>query len=285
MTAILSPTKAGFSDSHETVYLTPAEAVMLLERNARNRPVTRAHVEKLKADMAENRWHYNGEPIKFSHDLRLLDGQHRLIALSEMPEGTIIKFLVVYGLEDLAQDTMDQGKVRGAADQIVMANLAETNAGKAIAAAARVYILHSNRWLFTEKRNRITNPQVVEWVRQNPEETKILTHLASYPNIRSVPMRTSVLMAALLQFYLIDAKDASKFTESLVTGENLPKNDPILVLIHRLMRIRTERFRTSDREFLAMLILSWNHFRKGTRITKLQMPKGGLTEDTFPVAR
>lgn len=35
----------------------------------------------------------------------------------------------------------------------------------------------------------------------------------------------------------------------------------------------------------AVVFITWNHVRSGSHITKLMLPKGGLTSKTFPIPR
>lgn len=285
MTTIQVGTKAGVSDTTEIVYLSPSEAKELLERNQRNRPISRNHVDKLKADMVAGRWVYNGEPLKLNHELRLLDGQHRLTALSEMPEGTLIKFLIVYGLEDHAQATMDQNKTRGAADMMVMDDLASASDATRVAAAIRAYILWQNDQLFTDSwRRTITNPEIVEWSREHPVETQMFSIVLSITGVPRIKARTGLVIAILGHFYLLDCEDAGKFTEMLTTGVGLAFGNPVHTLRERLDRIRDSKVKTSDREFIAMFVVAWNAHRKGKSLQKITF-RNGLTQDNFPVAR
>lgn len=67
--------------------------------------------------MAQKAWKMNGEAIKFSNTGRLLDGQHRLLACVE--SGCSVRTLVIRGLPEDTQETMDAGKSR------TMANVLE----------------------------------------------------------------------------------------------------------------------------------------------------------------
>ncbi|SPX87637.1 hypothetical protein [Mycobacteroides abscessus] len=104
--------------SQSIIYVDPAMARRVLAKNTRNRPISETHVKRLMDEMRSGRWQYNGEGIKWSVDDVLLDGQHRLTALSRMPDDfPALPFLVVRGLPTASQDTMDQGRTRSAGDQ------------------------------------------------------------------------------------------------------------------------------------------------------------------------
>lgn len=94
--------------SQSIIYVDPAMARRVLAKNTRNRPISETHVKRLMDEMRSGRWQYNGEAIKWSVDDVLLDGQHRLTALSRMPDDfPALPFLVVRGLPTASQDTMD----------------------------------------------------------------------------------------------------------------------------------------------------------------------------------
>jgi len=85
--------------------VTPARAAQFLEANRRNRPVIIAYVETLARDMRAGRWALNPQPICFGADGRLLNGQHRLLAIIQ--SGVTIELPIIRGLPDAAFDTYD----------------------------------------------------------------------------------------------------------------------------------------------------------------------------------
>ena len=61
--------------------VTPAIATRWLGLNTNNRHPRITDVRALAADMRGGRWQQNSETIKFGTDGRLIDGQHRLMAI------------------------------------------------------------------------------------------------------------------------------------------------------------------------------------------------------------
>ena len=271
--------------SGKIVWLTPEEARLMLKANTRNRPVSRLHVLKLLSDMQEGRWQYNGEAIKVSDTWVLLDGQHRLEALAMMPEGTSLPFLVVYGLAESTQETMDQGRVRSAGDQFNIDNLASASTGKTIAAAVRVYIAWENKELFSERARTITNPEIVAWARSHPAEIEVMNSVLNQ-GLRKLSTRPAVSLASLTKFYTVDSEAAHVFHQGLVEGTGLEAGNPMLTLREKLFRVKSSKDKVSDREIIGMFVLSWNAFRERRSITKIQRPEGGVwTAANFPVVR
>lgn len=272
-------------ESAEVVYLTPADASELLVGNTNNRPISTSHVNRLLSDMKGGRWRYNGEPIKFSPDLVLLDGQHRLLALAEMPPGTKMKFLVVYGLPMDSQDTMDQVRTRGAKDNLAMSGMTAAGDSGSVAAAVRAYIIWQGGMLFSDSNARqITNPQITAWAHEHHTEMQMLNAVVSLTGVKKIEARTGVVLAILTHLFLIDTEKAQKFTDLLISGAGLEEGNPILTLRERLRRHRSMKIKLTDRETIAMFVVTWNAWRDNRRLYKITF-RNGISEENFPVAR
>lgn len=271
--------------SQSVIWIDPPMARQFLEHNVRNRPVSEASVRRLFNEMMSGRWQYNGEAIKWSIDGVLLDGQHRLEALSRIPDDTFkIAFLAVRGLPNSAQDTMDQGRTRTAADQMAIDGLTGSDS-KTIAGAIRIYLEWQNGIMFANRViNRIGNVEVVKWAHDHQFELNVMHELCG-KRLRRVKCRPSLTVAVLFRFQMIDAQAADEFAEGLFTGAGLESGNPILTLRERLDRIKTQGLKTSDRDLIAFFVLAWNAWREGRSMTKFQRPAGGSWDRTnFPIA-
>ncbi|WP_264028714.1 hypothetical protein [Mycolicibacterium brisbanense] len=258
----------------------------VLAKNTRNRPISELHVQRLMAEMRAGRWQYNGEAIKWSVDDVLLDGQHRLTALSRMPDDfPAIPFLVVRGLPTKTQDTMDQGRKRSAGDQLSLDGIVNSSSSRVIVGAIRVYIEWSADHFFTDRViNNVSNPQVIEWAATHPTEIGLMEQICT-GRLSRVKCRPSLTLAVLLRLYLIDGEAAREFASGLITGVGLDAGDPILTLRERFERIREQKLKVSDRDYIGFFIMAWNAWREGRKLTKFQRPPGGSwTRDTFPKA-
>ncbi|WP_458317158.1 hypothetical protein [Mycolicibacterium brisbanense] len=227
------------------IYVSPEMARRVLAKNTRNRPISEAHVQRLMGEMSSGRWQYNGEAIKWSVDDVLLDGQHRLTALSRMPDDfPAVPFLVVRGLPTSTQDTMDQGR----------------------------------------KRSDLSNTAVISWAQEHSIEVEIMKSIVC-TDMRRVKARPSVVLAVLLHLNLVDGEAAREFSTRLYTGAGLADGDPILTLRDRLDRLREQKMRVEDRDVIGFFILAWNAWRHGRKLTKFQRPQGGSwTYESFPKA-
>lgn len=281
----LNNSRSHESSQSSTIYVDPPMARRFLERNVRNRPVSEASVSRLFNEMISGRWQYNGEAIKWSTDGVLLDGQHRLEALSRIPDDSFkIPFLVVQGLPNSAQDTMDQGRTRTAADQMAIDGLTGSDS-KTIAGAIRIYLEWQNGIMFANRViNRIGNVEVVKWAHDHPFELSVMHELCGQ-KLRRVKCRPSLTVAVLFRFQMIDGEAAREFAEGLFTGAGLESGNPILTLRERLDRIKTQGLKISDRDLIAFFVMAWNAWREGRSLTKFQRPHGGSWErSNFPIA-
>ena len=100
----------------ELMMITPKVAREMLECNTANRDLRPGFVETLTEAWQRGEWRITHQGIAFATDGRLLDGQHRLTFVSELPDKTEVPMLVTTGLKDEAFDAIDQGKARTVRD-------------------------------------------------------------------------------------------------------------------------------------------------------------------------
>mgnify|MGYP007026935052 CR=1 FL=1 len=93
------------------VFVTPEMASEWLEANRVNRRVRSRAVDRITRDIKRGRWIYNGQSIVFSKTWRLLDGQHRLMAI--VAAGVAVEAAVATGVEDAAMDRIDTNGAGG----------------------------------------------------------------------------------------------------------------------------------------------------------------------------
>lgn len=267
--------------------ITPEVARRVLERNTHNRPVSAAHVQEIRDEILGGRWQYNGEAIKWSIGNELLDGQHRLLAIAGLPDGhSGVPVLVVRNLPSEAQETMDQGRRRGAGDQLVLAGQADSGEHKIVAGAIRVYSAWHNGLLFRDsKLQKMSAPETVAWAREHPVELAVMKSMLT-PELRRVKVRPSLALAVATHLALIDGEATREFVAHLATGAGLDAGNPCLTLRDRLSRIREASVTEAERDLIAYFIVTWNAWREGKSLNKIQRPRGGrFTAENFPAAR
>lgn len=98
------------------IKVTPKIAAAWLETNTINRPLRRSVVDSYIAAYCRGEHKLTHQGIAFAESGELLDGQHRLTALSEMPASFSAEFMVTRGLPKTAFDAIDQGLKRTHSD-------------------------------------------------------------------------------------------------------------------------------------------------------------------------
>lgn len=227
-----------------------------LGENTNNRSVSKTAVARYARDMKAGEWLYTGDPVRFSADGRLLDGQHRLHAIIEA--GVAVPMLVIEGLPDETQTVMDTGRKRATADALAL--IGETNT-VTLAAVAR--IIHLDGALDT---------------RHDPTTSELLDLIESDPSIRPAAhaghaMRAQVpgVPPATIGYVYwrlarIDTAATARFFDRLTTLADLSAGSPVLALHKRLVATvgagrRGDRERR--REHLAWFFAAWNAERRG----------------------
>lgn len=113
----------------ETEIITPAVARRMLEANVGNRDLRPSTVEGLRLAFMRGEYIQTHQGIAFSASGRLIDGQHRLTAITMMPDGFKVAMQVTRGLPEDAFKVLDIGVKRTAGDVL--------NVSQGLAAVAR----------------------------------------------------------------------------------------------------------------------------------------------------
>lgn len=261
------------------VEFSPSTAKEWLKHNTKNRNPARSAVDRYKRDMADGLWKFAADPIRVDTTGRILDGQHRLMALSELDDSVRITFLVVTGLEPETQMVMDQGVKRTTGQQLMLSGIKNANT---VASSAKLYMVWSSGLLFRKSSEwNLSTVNVQEWVAEHPEFVEFENEV--HGTVSDVDASATVVTAALWGFAQIDRDASAEFLRLLASGAGLSEDSPILVLDKRLRRIRRESVKISSRDLLALFIQAWGLWRTGKAVTKFQKPRGGVwTEETFP---
>lgn len=270
------PIHQPLSVTSEIVRMDAAMAERYLALNNHNSPLNERIVIQYAADMEEGRWQFNGEAVKISADGVLLDGQHRLKALS-LTKGVFIEILVIRGLPATSQTTMDQGRKRSAADQLTLAGIAATTN---VAAAVRVLLTWERGLLFSDRKMAISTTEIVEWGQGNPVMLDHIRRASAYVRVKARSGVTAAVYARIADIHGVDVADS--FFQGLLHGLNLDEGSPILPLRNRLDRLRDEGLKVSDRDMIGYFVATFNYWITGRTVARLQQPKGGWAKGNFP---
>ena len=266
--------------THRIVNMTPALASELLRTNDHNRNIRKAITTNYVSDMRSGAWVYAGDPIRISQSGVLLDGQHRLTAVSSMPPGWSTPMLIIEGLDDNAQLVMDQGRRRSPGQQLQLLGYSDANQ---LASVVRALIEWREGLMFrdTEQQAVITSSRIQEFVEDNPTIPNLVTDIRS--KARNSYMSPSIMGAFYIEAVAVDKDIADDFMTQLVDGIGLEAGSAILALRERAIRNQADRRRDSHRSQLGLLVTAWNAHWSGRTMQRMQLPKGGaFTEANFP---
>lgn len=207
--------------------ITPAQAKKYLQSNTENRSIRKGWVERLAAMIVKGEWHLTHQGIAFSKDGRLIDGQHRLLAILEANKPA--QMMVAREIEEEAYRHIDGGAPRVLSDRLKLCDDSRLNRTISSLIRTRLFIIVGGG----------TSPSVDE------AETEFLTCDAAYMAVgRAWGKKTQGITrmdvgAALVSYAHFNMKKADKFGIQLLSGENLYKGLPSHTLREALIAGRT----------------------------------------------
>jgi hypothetical protein len=252
-----NPILPGLAPRIDVLTVTPAIAREWLTRNSHNRPIRKNKVDEYARDMTAGQWRVNGETVKFAADGTLLDGQHRLSAVSVA--NVPVEMIVVTGLTSDTQATMDAGAKRTVGD--VLGLDGEKNAQLLAAIVRRAWAWERGDF----KLSLNTSPTATEcadFIARHPEIRRS-TEIATRVRNQYKYVFPAALGVAHFLFNRVSQGDTALFCARLGDGAELPLGHPILTLRKRLLSDFEGHKKAPDHAQLALFIRAWNAMRAG----------------------
>lgn len=269
MTALTTPTPL-HKPEMAWVPIDPDTAARWLKRNPKNRKISSTDVATYARDMAAGNWLLTGEAIKFAPDGRLLDGQHRLLAI--IKAGVTITMLVIRNVSEDAQSVMDTGKKRTASDALDIAGHKHTTN---LAAAAKIGLALEADAADADRYSP-THSEIADWIDANPD-IKYACEFAR-PIARRTDCPPAVVAYTFFVFARIDMFEAAQFWTGAADKVGLKPGDPVIALTNRFAEARRNRERLAKRTQISLVFRAWNTRRQGKtmRFIRVNSPTGGL---------
>lgn len=241
----------------------------LLMSNELNRSAKDDLISKYANDMKSGEWKTDtAEPIKISKNGKLIDGQHRLMAI--IKSGLEIDLWIAYDLDDDVFDVIDTGKKRTGGDTLKIFNV--DNAIK-ISASIQVYHKLKENLAINRSGFRMTalsNQDILFEYKKNPSKWQTATLKANKWYLSFSKCLTHTEICALY-FYLsnISENSADSFFNQLC-GVSSIENYSFHSLRKKLIsdKISKESKMTSDVR-KSLIIKTWNLFRRGKQVKYL----------------
>lgn len=239
--------------TYEEVWVDAKKAQEYLDQNLLNRKVSPVTVTAYSRDMTQKNWHYNGAPIAFDTEGNLLDGQHRLLAV--IRSNTKQKFLVVCNLQPDSRRTIDIGRKRSVADNLVM-DFQIKNSSQ-VASSARMIIKWREGFLRASNNYKITDAEITDFVVENDGTLQDAAAFAQKLR-RVLPVSLASVTAAFHETTRVDSGKAGIFWTQVVTGAGLEIGDPALSFRNAVVRIGSKH---EDRSLLnlELAVRAWRY--------------------------
>lgn len=237
--------------------ITPEVAEKYLALNGRNRKILAAHVEAIARDIRAGNWMMNAQPICFSREGRLLNGQHRLSAV--LKAGEAIEVPVMRGLPDEAFATYDTHAKKGP----MQGSSFEQFGDRALIAAAAVLLWKHELKPPGTRNAKPTPAEIIRIVEQHPR----LLELRTFGRKMVEFGRSSVMTYAAYRIERENPELGRIFVERFETGADLPRGHLILELRRRMQVLRRERV-SQDVELREML-QAWERFQEKPDLDRL----------------
>ena len=282
--------RATASKSIETtiIKVTPEMAGKWLEDNLVNRNIRPKVVAAYQRDMEHGRWEFTGEPIQISVSGALLNGQHRLTALS-MANVKSIDMLVVSGLPDKAQSLMDQGVARHIRDAMLLEHGHIKNS-TTVSSIVRWTVLSPEVGPQTTPsvlRNKVSAAEVVDlfgsetnlFIRAGEEAVRLRNYMLGSP---------TAMGYAWLQLFRVNGEDCVEFFAGMRDMEWSMPNDPRKAALRRMQLMHgDEQIKTTLETgvmTISVLTRAWNLWRKKEEVESLNIrTKTGIILPVKPI--
>lgn len=260
----------------EIKQITPSVAGEMLKRNINNRPIREVQVEFYSQQMINNEWLFDGQPIRFSSNGGLLDGQHRLSAV--IKSGVPNEFMVITGIDPEAFKVMDTGSSRSPSDVLSIQGAKYS----AMISSSIKFVSNFNKGRRSDAgTNKISNSQVLDFYLSHKD---ILEDYAKKSGALSAEFGRILSPSFLLSIkYLFAQKSVThseQFVNQLCTGLGLSQHNPIHVLRKKLLTNSSSQYKQTQMHKTAVTIKAWNLYRLNKECKILRWNKD---EESFPV--
>jgi hypothetical protein len=247
----------GTKPSAEWELITPDVAEQLLKMNDNNRKVRVYRVSKYARAISLDDWGLTGQPIIIDWNGKLMDGQHRLMAVVETKAS--IWMLVVRGVDPKLFPLIDKGAARTAGDAFTWAGIQHANMSSA-ALRNLIAILQNKKALRDPMTiNSITDQELLDAYQLHKATITWAAPLsARVSSAIKLPPAKYLTAVLLLTLDDCDPESIQSFTDQLVTGANLAEGSPILALRNWALNVKATKRSLRKDEVIIAVLKAWN---------------------------
>lgn len=260
--------------------ITPARATELLRNNSSNRPINRRRVEMLTQAIQDDQWKVTHQGIAVLPDGRLLDGQHRLLAVQASDRPVTMMFTV---LDEDVFDVIDTGRPRNPRDVLALAGITWSQRLPAAIRLVEHYRSPLADTLMGGASARLTNHDYLRIAQTQPAYSQF----APAGERIAVALGRRGLVTGLLASMVVIAEDApshtstqTEFWSKLQDPVLLKQGSPILALRRWLTVTWPDLTRARGQMAMYGTIRAWNAYAEQRSLGRVQVR---LERDGAPV--
>lgn len=247
----------------------------LTNHNKFNRDIKPSVVEQYRRDIRSGRWSITHQGIAFDWNGQLIDGQHRLTAISQE---TAVQVYVTTGLDPLTRASVDTHSKRNTADAFTLSGRQLKHGTVAANSAAGMW--SRMMWGLTRTKGKETRQELLAFEnRYRDGGTWTLEEFGKYPRYRYVQI-APVMAAVARSYYHVDHGRLAQFIEALSTGVMRTPDD--VTAIHFRNVLSSTRLRGNSNvsaEIYGKTTKAIQSFIRRDSLTKFYQP----AEEPFPL--
>lgn len=256
-------------------FISPAKAAEMLRSNQNNRCVNKVQVARYAQAITNGQWQLNGESITVGRTGRLLNGQHRLLAVIEAKRG--IYSFVVRGVDEDTFVTIDSGKARTDRDVFSIMNVPNyTNVSAAIGCFMKLRshntadFISGGNGSAGQRQTRIDRR---DFYLANEETILQAVRRAAVLYDKCRILKTSVIAGMMLYLQLdmhYDHDTVFAFFKGVCDTAANPTCKAILLLRERLLRNKLGAVALRSSAIQKLIIKAWNAYIQGKNVKCLR---------------
>lgn len=242
--------------NYKKLLITPSVAREILQSNLANRRVSQSKLNTYYTDMIFGRWKQDtGDTIRISKTNKLLDGQHRLLAI--IKSNISLEMVICTDLEDNVMPFIDTGKSRNATDVFKIEGIPNENK---IPSSIIFYERLKKGVAISGGWNSYTNYQILQMYLERPEYWQTIVKKAGtwYHNFSKI-LPPSFIAGVYAYLQSKHGEKADLFMEMVFKGTDITNNS-INLLRNRLIQDAMSKSKLSMEYRAALFIKTWNLF-------------------------
>lgn len=264
-------TKKKSDISVSLVYITPEIAEHYLSYNTQNRKESTRSINFLTQQMNKGLFIENGESIVFDKNMKLTDGQHRLMAI--IKSGKSYHIPVVKGVNPISMATYDTGKNRSSADVLSINGFKNANLLSTFIKLIYIYEIKNSKAskpLSYSREEQLTNQQILNYCKDNYEWLyKIIL------DVTNIYVKSEIKVISKSNFcyivYMIGGKNPDQSVYEFmknIYGLNRTQETATSYLYSKLYKSKINKEPLRFYWVLGMTIKAWNYYIDGNPSVK-----------------